>query len=408
MHSWAYHRRQLMLDADEINLNAGTLSPTPKPVFAKMMEIRKRMASRPTTFFLEESGQLIRDARSALARFLKVKTVDLLLTPNVTQAMLLAINAIPMEPGDRVLTTTGEYGAMLEMWKLRAQRDGIHIDTVDISPVDINPVDLHPNSSQSLIQQLESKIHPRTTVLFFSHVSSPTGLKLPAQALCDWAKKRDMWVVIDGAHAVGAMPVEPQNIGAHAYGANIHKWMMGPATCGFLHVHPHLKPHLRPTVPGWGEQEFDPKLDPEVDNARIDQIIPRFQHHGTRLQFRLEYTGVADRSAQMVLPYTIEFVQQIGLKRIWNRQAELAQCCVDMLHDIGVEFAGAIDPQLQSNMPIFHVDGPRLSEVLWKKHRIRCPVTNVGDRHFLRVSTAWWNTKEQILKLRDALRKHVK
>ena len=69
---------------------------------------------------------------------------------------------------------------------------------------------------------------PRTRMLFFSHVLSPTGMVLPAEALCAEARKRGIVTVVDGAHAPAMIPLNIDGIRADYYTGNLHKWLLAP------------------------------------------------------------------------------------------------------------------------------------------------------------------------------------
>jgi selenocysteine lyase/cysteine desulfurase len=126
------------------------------------------------------------------------------------------------------------------------------------------------------------------------------------------------------------------------------------------------------------------------------------------LQYRLEYLGVYDRTPQMVLPETIQFLGQIGLDRLRDRAFALARFARSTLADIGWVCRNAPHPAMSGCMSIFalpdHVDPNTFAHRLWTEHRILCPVTRVGESHFLRVSTGWFNTIDDIRRLSGALR----
>ena len=95
-------------------------------------------------------------------------------------------------------------------------------------------------------------IGPGTRVLYFSHVTTSTGLVLPARELCALARQRGMISIVDGAHAPGMVPLDLRDVAADFYAANCHKWLMAPATAGFLHVAAAHKPTLEALVTSWG------------------------------------------------------------------------------------------------------------------------------------------------------------
>src|SRR3954452_14739851 len=83
---WRRARGEMILDPDSINLNAGTLSPTPTSVFAAVTDLRRRQAAAPSDFHWRQVQPLLSASRGRLAEYLNVNAADLVLLPNVTYA----------------------------------------------------------------------------------------------------------------------------------------------------------------------------------------------------------------------------------------------------------------------------------------------------------------------------------
>lgn len=60
-------------------------------------------------------------------------------------------------------------------------------------------------------------------------------------------------MLIDGAHAVGALELDVPAIGASFYTANLHKWLCTPKGTAFLWVHPSEQHSMRPPVTSHGQ-----------------------------------------------------------------------------------------------------------------------------------------------------------
>jgi selenocysteine lyase/cysteine desulfurase len=81
---WTERRREMILDPNSVNLNAGTLSPVPRPVFDAVIDLRRRQAAAPSDFCWRQTPPLINRARTSLANYLHCREADLLLLPNRT------------------------------------------------------------------------------------------------------------------------------------------------------------------------------------------------------------------------------------------------------------------------------------------------------------------------------------
>ena len=101
MIDWNYWRGQMHLDPGIINLNTGSFGPSPKPVFERVTELRLMLAAEPTHFFLRQAPDLLWEARRRLAEFLHVSPIRLVFANNVSSAINLVANGLPLHsPGE--------------------------------------------------------------------------------------------------------------------------------------------------------------------------------------------------------------------------------------------------------------------------------------------------------------------
>lgn len=369
-----------------VNLNAGTLSPTPRPVLEATTALREQMAINGTEFFWRTLPPLLQTSRGRLADFLRADASRLLLLPNVTFAMNVAIASLPLSAGDEVLATDQCYGAMLLSLNRRARAVGATVRQIELP--------LTPASPSEIVERFSEAITPKTRALFFSHVTSATGLILPAAELCAVARERSLWSIVDGAHAPGMVELDLSAIGADYYGANCHKWLMGAPGSGFLYCTPRAAEGLEPVVVSWGE-------DYGGNQASDDS-----GWGGSMWHKRFEYLGVYDRCPQATLPTALELREQIGENRIARRVKELTAYARDRLTRAGLTCRSPDDARLTGAMLLFDwksTPDPTWANVPWAERGIECPVTHVGDRYFIRVSCAWFNTEAEIDALAAAL-----
>jgi L-cysteine/cystine lyase len=101
---------------------------------------------------------------------------------------------------------------------------------------------------------IAAHLQPRTRLLVISHVLWNTGQVLPLAAiadLCHQHRPQPVWVLVDGAQAVGMLPLNLEQLGVDFYAFTGHKWWCGPAGLGGLYVNPAALADLRPTFIGW-------------------------------------------------------------------------------------------------------------------------------------------------------------
>jgi len=64
--------------------------------------------------------------------------------------------------------------------------------------------------------------------LFFSHISTVTGVVLPAKELCALARSKGILSAVDGAHVPGMMKLNLHDLGCDLYSSSPHKWLQAP------------------------------------------------------------------------------------------------------------------------------------------------------------------------------------
>jgi isopenicillin-N epimerase len=326
-------------------------------------------------------------ARQRLGEFLHAPPRDLLLLPNATFGVNLVVAALRMPSGSEIATTDHEYGAMRFCWQRRANERGWRVREVRLP--------FPGESTDDITTAFRGAINAQTRVLFFSHVTSPTGLVLPAGELCRLAAEHGIVTIVDGAHAPGMVPLDLSSLGADFYAGNCHKWLMAPAGAAFLYVRPDRRHWLEPIITSWG-WDFEPALADD-DSGWGGSFWAR----------NLEFHGTTDRCPQMVIPHVLDFRADIGEEAMRDRVRYLTNYVRAQIQSAGLAPVTPLSAELSGSMTAFAVpplDVLQARNWLWNRFRIEAPFTSAAGNCYLRVSTAWFNTPDEIDRLADAAR----
>lgn len=385
--SWDEARQQMLLEPTITNLNTGSFGPLPRVVFDEATALRRRLAAAPMDFFVRQMPPLLWQARVALARFVGARPERIVFTENVTTAINLVSQSISLASPGEILISDHEYRAMHWCWERTAQRLGLTLRTFALPVSAEDP--------EAIVASLRRELSPRTRLVFFSHVLSPTGLVLPAKEMVAAAKKQGAIVVIDGAHAPAMLPLHLEDIDADFYGSNCHKWLLAPSGAGFLHIGRGREDALQPLQVSWGWQRAaGPQDQPDEFGS-----TPR-----TRF---LEFEGTRDVCPWLAIPAAIAFQTALGFEAINQRNRELAA-------HVRQRFAAMpeltpwtpANPSLSGFLTAFRlppgIDPVRLRQALWAR-RIEINVIDRPDHTLFRVSTHFYNTHEEIDRLAEAL-----
>src|SRR5437764_586317 len=109
-------RAEFLLDPDIVFLNHGSFGACPRAVFERYQEWQRDLERRPVEFLARRLDGLLADSRAALAAYVSADPDDLVFVPNVTAGINVAAWALDLQPGDEVLSTDLEYGALDLAW----------------------------------------------------------------------------------------------------------------------------------------------------------------------------------------------------------------------------------------------------------------------------------------------------
>jgi selenocysteine lyase/cysteine desulfurase len=302
--------------------------------------------------------------RDPLTEFVGCTRDELALVRNATEANSYIANGLDMKPGDEVLMTDQEHPGGEHPWNLRAKRYGIVVKKVTLP----KPV---PNAAAAL-NLINDAITPRTRVLFFSHITTVTGVVLPAKELCALARSKGILSAVDGAHVVGMMRLNVRELGCDMYTSSPHKWLQAPKGTGFLYVRDEVIDRLWNTIvtAGWDE----PKLRAE-----------RFQRIGS-----------SNVPALWGMRAAVQLANQIGMERIERRHRMMAGYILKEMVQRGAESWTSPDPALRCAIASVNVAPIQITEIenwMWTTKKIRI---RGGGPSKIRLSTPYYLLRKDV------------
>lgn len=375
-------RDLFLLRPDVVYLNHGSFGACPRPVFARYQELQRELESEPVDFLSlrRRFPASMREARAALAAHVGAEADDLVFFANATSALNVVARSLPLLPGDEVLATNHEYGALDRTWRFVCRRRRAEYARCEV-PVPVG-------SPAEMVEAVWAGVSHRTRVLFLSHVTSPTAVTLPIAPLIRRARDRGILTVIDGAHGPGQLPLALDELGADFYAGNCHKWLLAPKGSAFLHARRERQEMLKPLVVSWGWEPETPGPSRFVDEQ--------------------EWQGTRDPAAWLAVPAAIAFQREHGWDAVRAGCHELlreARRRVEAL--TGQPALVADDPALYAQMcslPLPECDDARLQELLRREHGIEIPVQRWNGRPLIRISIQGYNTEADVEALARALK----
>src|SRR5437016_274674 len=379
---WTAIRKQFLIPEDEVYLNNGTVGSSPMPVLKAIIDCyqdAERLAQNDPEDYPIWGYAAWNQFRDPLAAFVGCKRDEIALVRNATEANSYIANGVDLKPGDEVLMTDQEHPGGEQPWQLKAKRYGIAVKKITLP----KPVQ---NTAQ-VLDLFSDAITPRTRVIFFSHITTVTGVVLPAKELCGLARSKGILSAVDGAHVPGMMKLNLHDLGCDMYSSSPHKWLQSTKGSGFLYVRDEVIDRLWNTIAteGWN----DPKIRAE-----------RFQRIGS-----------SNVPSLWGMRAAIRLADDIGMDRIERRHRQLCDYILGEMTKRGAESWTSPDPALRCAIatvnapPIQRMD---LEKWMWSTHKIRI---RGGEPSKLRFSTPYYLQRKDIdrfLEIYDQYRKEKK
>src|SRR5690606_4899622 len=117
-------RNKFLLRPDVVFLNHGSFGACPEVVFESYQAWQRELESEPFEFLGRRFAPLMRKARTDLAEFVGADPENIALVHNATTAINTVAQSLDLQPGDEILTTNLEYGALDRAWSSVCSRTG--------------------------------------------------------------------------------------------------------------------------------------------------------------------------------------------------------------------------------------------------------------------------------------------
>jgi isopenicillin-N epimerase len=381
---------QWTLDPSVIFLNHGSFGACPRSVLEAQAEYRARMERQPVRFLWRELPDLIDEARAELGRFVGATPENLVFLGNATAGVNAVVRSLALAAGDELLTTNHDYNACRNVLTEAATRAGAKVVVARV------PFPL--TDEQQIIDAILGAVTKRTRLAMIDHITSPTALVFPIAKIVRLLGERGVEVLVDGAHAPGAVPLDIETIAPAYYTGNLHKWVCAPKGAAFLWARKDRQEALRPPVVSHGENTRRPGRSGFHD--------------------RFDWPGTLDPSAWLSVPEAIRWGAALfpgGWDELRDRNRALASAGRALIagrlgvplpapNQILASMATLPLPAVLQKLPM--TQGTRLDPVhvrLLEGYNIEVPIVHWGETRWVRVSAQAYNGTGDYRALGEAL-----
>lgn len=363
-------------------LNHGSYGACPLPVLSAQAALRQQLEAHPDAFMARihpDGGHAaVRDVARALAWYVGASEPDLAMVENATHGVHAVLQSVPLARGDEVLSTDHQYGAVRLAIEVRCRDTGAAPRVV--------PLPL-PIEADGIVERVLGAIGPRTRLVVLDHITSPTALRLPLERIVPELVRREIPVLVDGAHTLGQIDLDLAALDADWHVSNVHKWLYGPRGSAVLFASPRAAARTRPLI----ASHF------------VGLGFPR----------AFDYIGTRDYTAWLAAPAALEFRRSLEGAGIRAHVRSLVDAGSRALENAGARPVAPRDEamwmrafELPQARAATQADADEVMRGLWERERIQIRCAIVANRLLLRFCAQAYVEADELHALGRALARH--
>ena len=363
---WLGIRAGYRLKLDYINLENGYYCFIPQETLEHFIHHVREVNYQGSYYMRTVQWDNKRRVQEQLAEIADCDPDELIITRNTTESLDTIIGGFPWEKGDEAIMALQDYGAMLDMFELQAQRHGIVNKKVHLPN--------HPMSDDDIVNLYANAITPKTKLMMVCHMVNITGQILPIKKIVKMAHDKGVEVMVDGAHAFAHIQISIRDLGCDYYGTSLHKWLSTPLGAGFLYVKKEKIPKIWPL---FAEMHRQP------DDIR-----------------RLNHTGTHPVHTDLAIANAIEYYNRLGGARKEARLRYLQHYWTSQVRDLPhIVVNTPVDQSRHcgiGNVGVKDMEPSQLSKTLMDKYKIWTVAINRPGVRGVRVTPNIYTTPKEL------------
>lgn len=371
--------------------NAAT-SQTPNQVIDVITDYYKRLNSnihRGVHKLSQEATEAYEGARKTIKEHFNVAHAhEIILTAGTTESINLVASGYTslMKTGDELIISALEHHSNIVPWQMLCERTGAQLRVIPMTQLGTLDMDV-----------FESLLSNKTRLVFVNHVSNALGTVNPIEEIITKAHAVGAEVLIDGAQACPHIKPDLLDLDVDYYVTSAHK-ICGPTGVGML----------------YGKENLLNKLPPYQGGGEMIATVTFEKTTYTGLPHKFE-AGTPNIAGGIAFGAALDYMNSIGYEAIASYEAELLDYATTVLKELpGLKIYG--EAPEKTAVISFNVKGihpydigsilDQMGIAVRTGHHCAQPIMDYFQiPGTIRASFSFYNTKEEVDRLIEGLRK---
>jgi selenocysteine lyase/cysteine desulfurase len=328
---WLKVRQDYKLKPEYINLESGYYNIIPTPTLNALHKNIDMVNYEGSYYMRTVQWENKKRMSDKLAHIIGSTSKNVIITRNTTESLDMIISGMNWVAGDEAVYAIQDYGAMKLMFEQVAKRYGIINKEISVPN--------HPKSDEEIVAVYEEAITDKTKLLMVCHMINITGQILPIKKICQMAHSKGVKVMVDGAHCVGHIEFDINDLECDFYGSSLHKWLAVPLGTGLLYV---ADEHIDTIWPIFAEDKREPG-----DISRLNHTGTIPVYHDLTIESAIDYynmLGGARKEARM------RYLQEYWTQKVRNHKGIVVNTPADSQRACGIANVGieGMEPEIMA------------------------------------------------------------
>jgi cysteine desulfurase/selenocysteine lyase len=345
---------------------------------------------RGVHYLSQQATIAFEEVRGKIQHFVNAKfSHEIIYTRGCTEAINLVAASwgkVNVGKGDEILISGMEHHSNIVPWQMLCEEKGA---VLKVCP-------LHPDGSLDM-EAYSTMLGEKTRLVAITHISNTLGTINPVKEITRLAHEKGIAVLIDGAQTLSHMKVDVQDIGCEFYAFSAHK-VYGPMGIGAL----------------YGKEDVLNAMPPYQGGGEMIKSVTFEKTLYNELPFKFE-AGTPNVGDVIGFGAALDYISAIGIERIAAWEQELLRYATEKLSaDPTIRIIGTAPEK--ASLISFLIEGIHPFDagtiidhmgvaVRTGTHCTQPLMDGLGISGTIRASFAFYNTKQEIDRLMEAIEK---